>query len=181
MDTAFHTFWRRYWALVIDSLFLLPLAVILFGIGWQVTAPAGQILLHVVGSFYGVAYTVFFHGRYGQTLGKMTTRIEVVDLSGRPIGIRQALWRDGPTILFSLASAAYGIRAAMDGINPFTFDLLKVVPPLLVYANLFWILAEFVTMLTNRRRRAIHDWIAGTLVARTNPGMSPVVGVMPVA
>lgn len=181
MDTAFRTFWRRYWALVIDSLVLFPLGVILLGIGWQVTAPAVQILLHVVGSFYGVAYSVFFHSRYGQTLGKMTTRIKVVDLSGRPIGISQALWRDGPTILLSLATAAFGIRAALDGINPFTFKILAVVPPLLLYANLIWILAEFVTMLTNRRRRAIHDWIAGTLVVRTNPCMSPVVGVMPVA
>jgi uncharacterized RDD family membrane protein YckC len=166
--------------LVFDSLLLSPLSVILLAVGWQVTAPAAQIALHVIGSFYGVAYSVFFHSRYGQTLGKMATRIKVVDLSGRPIGIRQALWRDGPTILLCLATAAFGIRAALDGVNPLSFEFLAIIPPLLVYANMIWIMAEFLTMLTNRRRRAIHDWIASTLVVRTSLSTAPVAGTVPV-
>jgi hypothetical protein len=31
-----------------------------------------------------------------------------------------------------------------------------------------WFLAEVLTMLTNRKRRALHDFIAGTVVVRTN-------------
>jgi uncharacterized RDD family membrane protein YckC len=30
-----------------------------------------------------------------------------------------------------------------------------------------WIWSEFITMLFNKRRRAIHDYIAGTVVVRT--------------
>ena len=180
MDTVYRTFWRRYWAMVIDFSLLFPLAVLVLVMGWQATAPAAQIAFHVFGSFYGVAYTVFFHSRYGQTLGKMATRVKVVDLSERPIGMRQALWRDGPTILLCLAGAAFGIRAAMNGINPFKIDNQAALPPQLVYANLIWILAEYVTMLTNKRRRAIHDWIAGTLVIRTSPSAAPVAVIVPV-
>jgi len=31
-----------------------------------------------------------------------------------------------------------------------------------------WFLAEVLTMLTNEKRRALHDFIAGTIVVRTN-------------
>jgi len=31
-----------------------------------------------------------------------------------------------------------------------------------------WFLAEVLTMLTNEKRRALHDFIAGTVVIRTN-------------
>ena len=41
------------------------------------------------------------------------------------------------------------------------FWLLMALPGL-------WYLAEVSTMLTNRKRRALHDYIAGTVVVRTN-------------
>ena len=33
---------------------------------------------------------------------------------------------------------------------------------------LWWFVAEVLTMLTNDKRRALHDFIAGTVVVRTN-------------
>lgn len=41
------------------------------------------------------------------------------------------------------------------------FWLLTVLPGL-------WFVAEVLTMLTNEKRRALHDFIAGTVVVRTN-------------
>ena len=32
-----------------------------------------------------------------------------------------------------------------------------------------WIWSEFIVLLTNRKRRAIHDFIAGTVVVREGP------------
>src|SRR5262245_48946452 len=99
MDMTFRTFWRRLAALVIDTSLLLPIAVAVFATGTQVTTPAILLLLHFVGSLYGVAYSVIFHSWRGQTLGKMVARIRVVDLSSHPIGVKQAMWRDGPSIV----------------------------------------------------------------------------------
>ena len=42
-----------------------------------------------------------------------------------------------------------------------SFWLLSALPAL-------WFLAEVLTMLTNEKRRALHDFIAGTVVVRTN-------------
>src|SRR4051794_7265852 len=175
MDKTYRTFWRRLGALYVDTLLLLPIAVVLFAVGSQMTAPASLFVLHLIGSLYGVGYSVFFHARFGQTLGKMLTHIRVVDLSTNAIGLQQAIWRDGPSILLSIATAGLGADAIANGHNPFNmWDPAAALPPWLVIANLLWILAEFVTMLTNNRRRAIHDWIAGTLVVRTSaPSAAP--------
>jgi hypothetical protein len=37
---------------------------------------------------------------------------------------------------------------------------------LLISASALWFWAEFITMLTNRKRRAVHDFIAGSVVVR---------------
>jgi uncharacterized RDD family membrane protein YckC len=179
MDKTYRTFWRRLGALYVDTFLLLPIAVMLFAVASQITATASLLLLHAFGSLYGVGYSVFCHARYGQTLGKMVTRIRVIDLSGNAIGLRQAIWRDGPSILLSITTAALGADAILNGRNPFNmFDAAAALPPWLVIANLCWILAEFLTMLTNKRRRAIHDWIAGTLVVRTS-GQSAIAASQP--
>jgi uncharacterized RDD family membrane protein YckC len=169
MDRTYRTFWRRLAALVIDSSLLLPFALVLLAAGALAATPEPQFVLHVIASLFGVAYSVIFHSWCGQTVGKMITRVRVVDLSGRAIGVKQATLRDGPTIALSVATVAFGARAILSGHDPFNlFDPQAALPPELVIANLIWILAEFVTMLTNKRRRAIHDWIAGTLVIRTS-------------
>jgi len=51
--------------------------------------------------------------------------------------------------------------AAGRGVDSRTYWLLSSLPML-------WFLAEVLTMLTNKKRRALHDFIAGTVVARTN-------------
>jgi uncharacterized RDD family membrane protein YckC len=38
---------------------------------------------------------------------------------------------------------------------------------------LCWFLAEVITMLTNEKRRALHDFLAGTVVIRTNLKVLP--------
>ena len=49
---------------------------------------------------------------------------------------------------------------------------------LLIYAHLIastlWYVAELVTMLFNRKRRAVHDFIAGTVVVRTAAMEEPI-------
>jgi len=132
MDKTYRTFWRRLGALYVDTFLLLPIAIVLFAVGSQMTAPASLLVLHAFGSLYGVGYSVLFHARYGQTLGKMLARIRVVDLSGNPIGLRQAIWRDGPSILLSIATAGLGADVILNGFNPFNmFDAAAGVPPCL--------------------------------------------------
>lgn len=41
-------------------------------------------------------------------------------------------------------------------------------------ALLGWSLLELITMLTNSKRRALHDWIAGTVVVREAGAAEPI-------
>jgi uncharacterized RDD family membrane protein YckC len=65
-------------------------------------------------AFLGVAYSAYFTGTTGQTLGKMIFDLRVVDTSGQPPGYVRALLR---AIL-----AAAGVLAAGLGLVPMAFD-----------------------------------------------------------
>jgi uncharacterized RDD family membrane protein YckC len=43
---------------------------------------------------------------------------------------------------------------------------MNVVDTFLTYSTANWFLVEIITMLTNDKRRALHDFIAGTVVIR---------------
>ena len=47
-------------------------------------------------------------------------------------------------------------------------DISYISPWLFLAIPMIWFVLEIVTMLTNDHRRALHDFIAGTVVVRTN-------------
>lgn len=66
--------------------------------------------------------------------------------------------------VFAIMTGSSTPRAIADGeamAASRSFWLLMALPGL-------WFVAEVLTMLTNERRRALHDFIAGTVVVRTD-------------
>jgi uncharacterized RDD family membrane protein YckC len=51
------------------------------------------------------------------------------------------------------------------GINSLAFGNMEWV---IGFAILGWFAAEILTLITNKKRRAVHDFIAGTVVVRTS-------------
>ena len=169
------TFGPRFWTGGVDSCVLWPLGFV-SGMLLLLNIPRGlAVLVVVVENLAWLVYTVVLHARYGQTIGKMVTQVRVVDYrtEGR-ISFQQALLREGVPMLLSLGFLAYEISALLTGrlaaadlmngqalIANRAFWLLTALPGL-------WFLAEVLTMLTNQKRRALHDFIAGTVVVRTN-------------
>jgi len=121
------------------------------------------------------------HGKYGQTVGKMVTKVRVFDArTEKPISYRQALIREGVPTVLSIPFLIYEAIAIIQGRE--SADLLlegKVSPHSLLWwftvLPILWSVVEVVTMLTNDKRRALHDFIAGTVVIRTN-ATDPVEG-----
>lgn len=169
-ENLFKTGWRRVWALFFDvviiSVAFIPLsAVVLSGKDDDLAFQgAFEYILRVLSLFY----FVLMHAAFGQTLGKMLTGVRVVknaDLT--PINLRHALIRDIVPLMF--------IFAALIALPLFDFKIdeggdaiLKLPLIFLVIAivELAWPILELLSMLFNRRRRAIHDFIAGTVVIR---------------
>ena len=167
---VYRTSWRRFWASMIDGVILWP-----FNLGDKYFLSADRTLWTILlwGSVsYSVywVYSVLMHATFGQTIGKMFAGVQVLDLSESRIPtLKQALLRESPYVAASFASLVYFFTLAIAG----TYSpkaLLEGPGMLIAWASLLWLLLELITMLTNEKRRALHDLLAGTVVVRSNSG-----------
>ena len=170
----YKTFAPRFWTGSIDGCVLWPIAFgtsILLTIRFSATITA---LLVIIQNLTWLIYTVYMHAKYGQTFGKMVCKVKVVDFkTEQTITVRQAILREAiPLVLNSILVGyqAFGIltsrityEASFTGqlSHDKVFWTLSIVP-------LIWFIIEIFTMLSNKKRRALHDYIAGTVVIRTN-------------
>jgi uncharacterized RDD family membrane protein YckC len=165
------TFWQRFAAGWIDFFVLLP-----FYIGvWVLEAywKSAAWLLAIPVAFSFAAYSIYFHGRSGQTIGKRMMKIRVVRTSGERIASREAWLRSSVDVGFA-ALACIGTLVALASIPDAEYyvgwsrqNLANYEPSWLhwtEYASTIWMLSEVVVMLFNPERRALHDFIAGTVV-----------------
>jgi uncharacterized RDD family membrane protein YckC len=170
IEKRYKTFWRRLWAGAIDITVFSPLSLIYTWV-WSTFKDHPVLLLFwfIFSSTAGHIYSIIFHGLYGQTLGKMAVNVKVVDVSGNKLSMSQAFRRDMvPLFLFSISLAIDGPKI-LHGIYPQNPAFLKFdfIFFLTFFTGIGWFLAEVLTMLTNNRRRAVHDYIAGSVVIKT--------------
>lgn len=168
-DTRYNTFWRRAGAGVIDGLVFVPIALVsvpLFlwanhtGNGWY--AVAGSLL----GGVPSHLYTIGFHWKRGQTIGKMATSVVVVDADTLgAISLRQAVLRSAGDLVIFVASLLITVYQASSQ-GDFHSEGTSAAERLTTLGSAAWFLAELLTMLTNDRRRAVHDLIGGTVVVK---------------
>jgi uncharacterized RDD family membrane protein YckC len=168
------TFRQRFNAAWIDVLVLLPIG---FLQGWlEAFSKDTAFLLVVPMALVYSFYTVYFHGRYGQTIGKMVMGIRVLRLTGEDIGWSNAWRRSSVDIGFSILGIVSTFAALLMITDPEyygvgwmqrTKNLQLHEPEWLSWckvASQIWIWSEVVVMLFNTKRRALHDFIAGTVV-----------------
>jgi len=175
LTKRYSTFGPRFWTGSVDACVLSPITFIATALLLLNIPKIAAALLVVLENVGWLFYTVVMHALHGQTVGKMVTKVQVVDFrTERSISWRQAWLREGIPIFLSLGILGYEVHSILTGrvspsslangeelIGSKAFWLLSALPAL-------WFLAEVVTMLTNEKRRALHDLIAGTVVVRTN-------------
>lgn len=164
----YRTFWPRFFAPNIDSLILLPLVSGSHLLLLYLELPSAIIILltAVMLSAYPL-YTIYFHGKYGQTVGKMACKVKVVRATTEEqISFARAFVRDSFPLLFSLPLLISTPNIMI--LTPEEEHEFFITKSWLFLIPMIWFWAEVITMLTNDKRRAIHDFIAGTVVVRTN-------------
>lgn len=171
VDMKFKTFWRRFWAAAIDSTVFWPLFLINNWV-WLTFKEHSVLLLFwfILFSTAVHIYDIIFHGVFGQTLGKMAVNVKVIAVAGHKLTMSQAFRRDMVPLFFFALSLGFDGPKIFSGIYPqdpafIKFDFIFF---LTLFSGLGWFIAEVITMLTNRRRRAIHDYIAGSVVVKTD-------------
>ena len=166
MKTTFRyqTFGSRFGAGIVDSIVFIPL-IIADAFILQEGRPIAVLAIWGVVSYVSYSvYSVLMHARYGQTLGKMVTKVKVLnDAETEVPGMKRAILRDSVYIAMTLFSVIWFLRLLFkDGFTS-AYNNSSVN----LYFGIFsmgWLLLELVTMLMNSRRRAFHDYIGGTVV-----------------
>jgi len=167
-------FWRRFGAFWIDFIVLLPLMGIAYVFGEQTRL--FQLYWFIPGLAFGLWYHVYLVVRYGGTPGKLFLTIRVAMTDGSPVTTKAAILRYSVLFVLSVLSSLALLLAALRMTDAEYFSLaymtraermVMIAPSWYQVVNVLthvWIWSEFITMLSNKKRRAIHDFMAGTIV-----------------
>lgn len=172
-------FWPRLAAILIDSVVLAPLIAVSY---WTATAASRTtaLLVEVPLALAFAFYNIFFVGRWGQTIGKMALKIRVVRLDGANAGFTRAFYRHAIDLAFSVVTSVLTIYALLS-VTDVEYSMLSLDNRLglvenrtgawlavLNWLSFAWVASELVVLLLNEKRRALHDYIAGTVVVHTS-------------
>lgn len=163
----YSTFWPRFWAATIDGIaftLLLYIECLLFGIEYN----AQDKFLQALNGIQFAIYAIFMHGYFGQTLGKMFMNVKVLNHNTETeINVKQALRRESVNLALNITWLIFilVIATSLDVSGDISLGLSYAVIGFGVVA-VIWALSEFITMLFNDKRRAVHDYIGKTVVVR---------------
>jgi uncharacterized RDD family membrane protein YckC len=170
-------FGPRLAAALLDGLLLLPVYIIsryfgTYGVTYQLSLILPYILLIIW-------LEVFMVKKYGGSPGKLMVNIKIIKLNGSNLGWREAMIRFSVSfflLIFNSALTALALMAAdadhyeslkwkeqhiyLTTLYPIHFLTMKI-------SNNIWTYGELIFLLTNKKKRAIHDFMAGTVVVKT--------------
>lgn len=167
MDTEkYRTGLKRLWAAIVDGIVFLPFLLVE---QWIYKTTSNISVLFAWATFVAftpLIYSVVLHYKYGQTIGKWVATVKVLDISEkRKLTLRQAILRDSFYLLVVTVGFVYYVLLLTRTDDPQAI--------LTDYSNFsdnpvfWWTLIEIITMLTNSKRRAVHDFLAKSVVIRT--------------
>lgn len=155
----YETFWRRAGAAFLDSVVLIPVN---WGVSLFVMFMNSPSLVFSWGlpAFIAALYYILMHYYRGQTLGKMAVKVKVLDDSETPINLGQAILRSLPQLLVPMFAVSFSTADESAG------ELIAMWTGVIYgFTVVFW-LADVIVCLASEKRRALHDFIAGTVVVK---------------
>jgi uncharacterized RDD family membrane protein YckC len=160
---------KRLWASIVDAIVFMPFLLIgsrIYGWTQNNTILIAWLLFT---TFSPIAYNIILNYKYGQTIGKWVAGVKIVDVSEvKNISLRQAVIRISFLLGIMLTGLFYySYQAIRTGETEYLFNDYYTVFGNIPAFTLF--LVEFVCLMTNPKRRAMHDFIAGSTVIRFDP------------
>lgn len=160
--------------MLVDAFVLLPVVVLHTSLE-SVSRELAITLVIPMAVAYS-AYTICGHGKFGQTVGKYLVGIRVVSKSGDVIDWHSAFVRSSVDIVFAVLGVVASLvaLATIPDVEYYGISWMQRVDNLFARrpswlswegtAVQIWIWSEVVVVLFNKDRRALHDFIAGTVV-----------------
>lgn len=170
-------FWRRVGAMILDAIITLPLGILLFFL--MSVTPKAYLYYALPSVLFSVFYFVYLVTRYGGTPGKRIIGMRITMTDGSPITTRAAVLRYSPFFILqalSMLSMILATSGPMDGYDSMNFiEKMQAAQRgapgwngILSAITYIWWIGTAITLAANRRKRAAHDFIAGTVVLRTD-------------
>jgi uncharacterized RDD family membrane protein YckC len=166
--SKYSTFWARFWAGFIDGLIFSPISIATPYMSSPQRGPLVLICWTILSYSSFLVYSISMHAHSGQTVGKRLMKIRVMNVAEDRIpSLRQAFLREIGDVVTSIPGCVYTIYL----IVAHQYSLSAIADSLFLsivgYAGFAWFVIELITMFTNKKRRALHDLIAGTVVVHT--------------
>lgn len=167
-------FWKRFGAYWIDVMTFLP--IIALSLWGNEQSRLFQLYWLIPGLVIGIWFHVYLVKKYGGTPGKLLLKIKIAKIDGSDVGYKEAVLRYSVLFVISFVMSVGLLPVVLEmtdteyfsmGWQERTLYMLEHTPSWYNAVNIvmnIWIWSEFLVMLTNKKRRALHDFIAGTVV-----------------
>jgi uncharacterized RDD family membrane protein YckC len=169
-NPKYDTFWRRFVAYLLDKLIVLfPIAYI--GTTIPNKSHADTLLFVLISTITWASYRIIMHSRTGQTIGKLMTKIIVLDKAEHKLpGLFKILKRE----LLPLTLPCIGILYVVLFLPvDTTFDIYMlnaegelVLDKIDSISKGLWDIVAAITILFNDTMMGPHDQFAGTIVVK---------------
>lgn len=176
-ENIYGGFWLRLGAMMMDGMFCLP--VVFIALFVQSFGPSAYAMSIIPLLAFNLWYAVYLPARYGATPGKLVAGLTILKVDGEVIGFKEAFMRNAVSLgisifsmcvmLLALSRVDTDTYAGLGWINRSKY-LMTLVPlgfTLHSWMSNVWIYSELIVLLTNKQRRAIHDYVAGTVIVQT--------------
>lgn len=169
-------FWRRVGAGLIDTLIVSPVFLVDYLYGGETRM--FQLYMLVPSQLLAIFLYIFMVTKYGGTPGKLLLGMRIAMVDGAPVTVKAALLRYSVMWALAMAVTVGTIMGALSMTDAAYMDLSYMARAAAVSAHTpgfvmiattllqIWIVASIITMLANKKRRTLHDFIAGTVVVR---------------
>lgn len=169
-EIIYATFWERFFALLIDSLVLMPIIImaVINEITWK------DLIIFLILFLITWTYKSFCEYKYGATIGKMVLKLIVVNKYFQKATFKEILLRNIFFIIGDLVSAIaiLYIFNSPEFQNATTLKEYFSIPVGREFRSghsLFDIILysiEIILLLNDKQRRALHDRIGNTYVIK---------------
>jgi len=175
-ESIYAGFWKRFSSLFLDILILLPYTF--FVIYLNELSNNAYYFTFVPGIIIHFWYSIYLVKKYGGTPGKLFVGIKILKLNGTDVTWREAILRQSIEYILTIFLSVITIYALTLADGEYYESLrwrqktqhLHSLTPLLfktyTWASNIWIYSEIFVLLFNKRRRAIHDFIADTVIVK---------------
>ena len=171
--------WQRLFAYLIDAFLFMPVS----GIAYFLADQSRLFYLYwfVPGLVLGLLFHVYLVRRFGGTPGKLALKIRIALVDGSPVTTMAAMSRYAVRCTLSSLMSIAIILSSLSMSDELYFSLgyiertkkLVELGPSWYWAvfilSQIWTWSGVTTMLFNKRHRAVHDYIARTVVIRSMP------------